>query len=109
MKKTIFIPVTTVRTRETRYIDEAENAIVKLRRLVSEMEIGECGGTMISNEKTWFEEENPVRFTVRKTIDTEAIKEPLETIDELVRRLREEVGKLETAVIAELTKETPQE
>lgn len=109
MKKTISIPVTTVETREIRYINEAENAIVALRRLVSEMETGKYGGTMIANEKTLFEEKNPVRFMVRKTIDTEVIEGSLEIIDKLVEQLAGEVSKLETAIVTELTKELPQE
>lgn len=108
MKKTVSIPIMTAETREIRYIKQAEDAIVTLRRLVSEMETGNFGGTMIANEKV-LHEKKWARFEVRKTIDTEAIKEPLETINKLVCQMREEVGKLETAVITELTKGKPQE
>lgn len=109
MKKTISIPVMTTKIRETRYIKEAEDAITALRRLVSEMETGEYGRTIIANERLMFEEKDYVRFAVRKSIDTEVIKGSLEIIDKLVEQLDEEVSRLETAIVTELTKELPQE
>lgn len=109
MKKTIAIPVTAIETREIRYIKAAEDAIQALRRLVSEMDMEGSGRTLISNEKTLLTEEKTALFQVRKTIDTDLIKEPLENVEKLVKQLHEEISKLEMAIVTELTKEKPQE
>lgn len=109
MKKTIAIPVTAIETREIRYIKAAEDAIQALRRLVSEMDMEGRGRTLISNEKTLLTEEKTALFQVRKTIDTDLIKEPLENVEKLVKQLHEEISKLEMAIVTELTKEKPQE
>ena len=109
MKKTIAIPVTAMETREIRYIKAAEDAIQTLRRLVSEMDTEGSGRTLIANEKTVLTEEKTALFQVRKTIDTDLIKEPLENAEKLVKQLHEEIRKLEMAIVTELTRETPQE
>lgn len=109
MKKTIAIPVTAIETREIRYIKAAEDAIQALRRLVLEMDMEGSGRTLIANKKTLLTEEKTALFQVRKTIDTDLIKEPLENAEKLVKQLHEEISKLEMAIVTELTKEKPQE
>ncbi|MCM1297723.1 MAG: hypothetical protein NC311_19470, partial [Muribaculaceae bacterium] len=75
MKKKILIPVLTVETRETRCIKEAENAITALKNLVMEIESGALEKSFIANKN--IVERKPILFSICKTIDTDAIKEPL--------------------------------
>lgn len=107
MKKTIAIPITTIQTRTTRALKEAENAIECLKKLADIAPFS--GETMITNDRLWQNEEIKTILKFTTTIDADAMKEPLENIEKLVGQLREEIGKVEAAILKEITKEMPQE
>lgn len=109
MKKSIIIPVSTIETREMRYIKEAERAIQVLQNLVTEMELGEPVKNLAANSEVEEPGAKATLFYILETIDTEKIKEPLDNVGKLVEQLHTEVDKLKSAIITELTKEKPQE
>lgn len=109
MKKSIIIPVKTIETREVRYIKEAERAIGALQRLVTEMELSDPAKNLLANEDAMEPGTKTELFFIVKTIDTEAVKEPLGNVEKLVEQLHEEVEKLKSAIITEMIKEKPQE
>lgn len=107
MKKEIRIPIKTIETRQTRYLREAENAVDSLRKLAWELEQDNLMNPIIANDEIGEAGERTAWFYARKTIDTDVVKEPLERIEKLVKQLKEELDKLETAIVTEVVKEKP--
>ncbi len=107
----VTIPVMTKTNTLVRRIEAAESGISAIKNLIWEAENLEKGGNIviIGNEKLMEGMEPKIRFGISKKVDTEMLGQPLKNIEELTSKLKEEVRKLDEAIITELIRGGPQE
>lgn len=92
-------------------VESAEEAIKKLCSVMKELELFEHGMPERLNveEIESNSSEETTYFYLSKSIDVDAIKEPLAAVKALMQPLREAVKGLDKAIITEMTKEKPRE
>ena len=86
----------------------AEQAISGLYEIAKELESFDNGLSEQINIENNATDTAKTSMWITKSIDEEAIKEPLERARKLIAQSKDETRKLDAAIITELTKKKPQ-
>ena len=106
--KRIMINVRTAKTDLLKKVEIAEQAISSFYEVAKELECFDNGLSERISIEDNATDTDKTSIWITKSIDEEAIKEPLERVRKLIAQLKDETRKLDAAIITDLTKKKPQ-